>query len=100
MRFLVDSGKFRNTSAQSQIYGIKISARPLRRNVSGIFVVQNLEDFAGDLPGGFFWALFPTKMRRKNPATKSAKKSGGSKIEIRKKNSVLKKTSLKHHCKI
>ena len=54
-------------------------ARPLSRNVSGIFVVQILEDFAGDFPGGFFWALFPTKMRRKNPATESAKKSGGPK---------------------
>ena len=50
-----------------------------------IFVVLNLEDFPGDFPGGFFWALFPTKMRRKNPARKSAKKSGGSKIKIREK---------------
>ena len=33
----------------------------------------------------FFWALFPTKMRRKNPVRKSAKKSGGSKIKIREK---------------
>ena len=39
----------------------------------------------------FFWALFPTKMRRKNPATKSAKKSGGLKIKIREK-SVLQKS--------
>ena len=38
-----------------------------------------MEDFPGDFPGGFFWALFPTKMRRKNPARKSAKKSGGPK---------------------
>ena len=43
------------------------------------------------------WALdfsghfSPTKMRRKNPATKSAKKSGGSKIKIREK-SVLPKS--------
>ena len=51
----------------------------------------NLEDFAGDFPGGFFWTLFPTKMRRKNPATESAKKSGGPKIKIREK-SVLPKT--------
>ena len=28
-------------------------ARPLCRNVSGIFAVQILEDFAGDFPGGF-----------------------------------------------
>ena len=39
----------------------------------GIF----LEDFSGH--------FFPTKMRRKNPARKSAKKSGGSKIKIREK---------------
>ena len=50
-----------------------------------IFVVLILEDFPGDFPGGFFWALFPTKMRRKNPARKSAKKSGGSKLKIREK---------------
>ena len=46
------------------------------------FVVYILEDFAGDFPGGFFWALFPTKMRRENAARKSAKRSGGSKIKI------------------
>ena len=69
----------------------EILAQPLCRHVSGIFVVKNLEDFAGDFPGEFFWALFPTKMRRKNLATKSAKKSGGPKIKIHKK-SVLPKT--------
>ena len=53
-----------------------------------IFAVYNLEDFAGDFPGGFFWALFPTEMRRKNPATKSAKKSGGPKIKIREKSAL------------
>ena len=37
--------------------------------------------FLEDFPGGFFWALFPTKMRRKNPARKSAKKSGGPNIK-------------------
>ena len=47
-------------------------ARPLCRNVSGIFVVSILEVFAGDLLGGFFWALLPTKTRRNKPATKSA----------------------------
>ena len=31
----------------------------------GFFVVWGLEDFARDFPGGFFWALFPAKMRRK-----------------------------------
>ena len=58
-------------------------AWPLCGNVSGIFVVYILEDFAGDFSGGFFWALFPTKMRRKNPATKSAK-NRTPKIKIRK----------------
>ena len=37
---------------------------------------------------------FPTKMRRKNPARESAKKSGGSKIKIREK-SVLPKAGPK-----
>ena len=72
----------------------KCHKNSLCRKLSGIFVVLNLEDFAGDFPGGFFWALFPTKMRRKNPATKSAKKSGGSKIKIREK-SVLPKSDPK-----
>ena len=48
--------------------------------------------FAGDFPGGFFWALFPTKMRIKNPATKSAKKSCGPQKKAAKK-SVLPKTN-------
>ena len=49
-----------------------------------IFVVSILEDFAGAFPGGFFWALFPTKMRRKNPA----RKSSGTKIKIREKSAL------------
>ena len=65
--------------------GVSDALWPLYRKLSGIFVIKALEDFAGDLPGGFFWALFPTKMRTNNPATKSVKKSGGSKIKIRKK---------------
>ena len=68
--------------------------RPICRNVLEDFCCINLEDFPGDFPGGFFWALFPTKMRRKNPARKSAKKSGGSKIKIREK-SVLPKAGPK-----
>ena len=48
---------------------------------------------------GFSWRIFlgtfsPTRMRRKNPARKSAKKSGGPKIKIREK-SVLQKTDPK-----
>ena len=74
----------RHWSLQTQSHGPKefapnlsqkrLLARTLCRNVSGIFVVSILEDLAGAFPGGFFWALFPTKMRIKNPATKSAKK--------------------------
>ena len=46
----------------------------------------------GGFSRGFFWALFPTEMKRENPATKSAKKKpGGPKAKIRKK-SVLPKT--------
>ena len=63
--------------------GSQLLARPLDRNVSGIFV-EILEDSAGDFPRGLFWALFPTKMR-KNPVTTSAIKSGGPKIKIREK---------------
>ena len=63
-----------------------------------IFVVQILEDFLGDFPGGFFWALFPTKTRRKNPARKSARKSGGPKIKIHEK-SVLPKSDPKRWCR-
>ena len=37
----------------------------------GLFVVYILEDFAGDFPGGVFWALFPTMMRRQNPRKKT-----------------------------
>ena len=46
------------------------------RILPGIF----LEDFSGH--------FFPTKMRRKNPATKSAKKSGASTIKIRKESAL------------
>ena len=38
-----------------------------------------LEDFVGEFPGGFLWAHFPTKMRRKNRQQNPRKKSGGSK---------------------
>ena len=61
-------------------------AQPLCRNVSGIFVVYILKDFAGDFPGGFFWALLPTKMRKSGD--KSAQKSGGPKAKIREKSGV------------
>ena len=61
--------------------------QPICRSVS--------EDFCCTNFGGFSWRIFlgtfPTKMRRKNPARKSAKKSGGPKIKIREK-SVLPKS--------
>ena len=47
---------------------------PLQKYVSGIFAVQILEDFAGDFPGRFFWALFFHKNEEKKSATRSAKK--------------------------
>ena len=61
--------------------GHLLDARPLCRNVSGIFVVQVLEDFAGDFLGGFFLALFLKKVRenirrenpRKNPVAQKQK---------------------------
>ena len=60
-------------------------------------VVYMLEDSAEDFPGGFFWALCPTKMKNKNPATKHLRnKSGGSNIKIAQKKSVLPKTDPKH----
>ena len=46
-------------TAMAQI--LPFLARPLCRNVSGIFVVQILEDFAGDFPRGFFGHFFPQK---------------------------------------
>ena len=50
-------------------------AQPLCRNASGIFVVQVLEDFAGDFPGGFLWALFPHKNEEKKSGHKIREKS-------------------------
>ena len=40
----------------------------------GLFCCVNLEDFAGDLPGGFFWALFRTNMWSTNPAAQNPQK--------------------------
>ena len=39
----------------------KILAWPVCKHVSGIFVVQILEDFAGHFPGGLFLEIFPQK---------------------------------------
>ena len=70
-------------------------ARSLCRNVSGIFVAYFFGGFCRDFRGGFFWALLPTKIRGKNPASKSAEKSGGPKIKIREKSVLPKKTDPK-----
>ena len=58
-----------------------VGLAPLQKCV-GDFCCINFGDFVGDFPGGFFWALFPTKMRKNNPATKSVKKFRRPKIEI------------------
>ena len=56
----------------------KSLAQPLCRNVRD-FCCINLEDFAGDSLGGFFWAIFPQKWGQNNLATKfSTKKISGS----------------------
>ena len=57
---------------------------PLCRNVSEIFAAQSLEDFAGNLPGGFFWALSPRNKMKNNLVTKKRPQ----------KKTVLPKTSL------
>ena len=72
------------------------SPRPICRNVSEDFCCINFGGFSR----GFSWRIFlgtfsHKKMRRKNPATKSAQKSGGSKIKIREK-SVLPKAGPKN----
>ena len=47
----------------------------------GFFVVFFFgQDFAGDFPGGFFWALFPTKMR-KNIRRQSPRKNAAARIQ-------------------
>ena len=68
-------------------------ARPLCRNVSGIFLVEIyfLEDFAANFRGGFCWALFPHKNKDRKSSEKIREKIRRLKIEIREK-SVLPKT--------
>ena len=63
------NNRFRNLLGTS-----KKLARPLCRNVSGNLVVQILEDFAGDFPGGFFWALFFHKNEEKKSGDKIREK--------------------------
>ena len=63
---------------------------PLQKCV-GDFCCINFGGFCRGFCWRIFLGIFPTKMRRKNPARKSAKKSGGPKIKICEK-SVLPKT--------
>ena len=75
-----------NAKSQRFSYAIsKILPRPLCRNVLEDFCCINFGGFSRGFSWRIFLALFPTKMRRKNPARKSAKKSGGPKIKIREK---------------
>ena len=72
-------GRPRNVTFESLFVG-----RPLCRNVSRIFVVSILENFAGDFLGGFSWALFPTKMRRNNSPTELLKTTKKTAAQISK----------------
>ena len=73
---------------------VKMLPWAICRNVLEDFCCINFGGFSRGFSWRIFLALFPTKMRRKNPARKSAKKSGGSKIKIREK-SVLPKADPK-----
>ena len=66
----------------------------LQKCVGGFLLYKFWRIFPGIFLEDFSGLFFPTKMRRKNPARKSAKKSGGSKIKIREK-SVLPKAGPK-----
>ena len=73
----------------------KVLSWPICRSVSEDFCCVNFGGFCR----GFSWRIFlgtffPQKWGEKNPARKSAKKSGGPKIKIREK-SVLPKTDPK-----
>ena len=50
-----------SNSGTLRISRCKLLSRPLCRNVSGIFVVNILEDFARDFPGGFFHLSGPVR---------------------------------------
>ena len=66
-------------------------ARPLCRNVSGIFVVGIWEDFAGDFPRIFLGTFSHKNKERKSGDRIREKKPGSLEIKIREK-SVLPKT--------
>ena len=63
----------------------------LQKCVGGLLLCKFWRIFPGIFLEDFSGHFFPKKMRRKNPARNSAKKSGGPKIKIREK-SVLPKT--------
>ena len=67
---------------------------PLCRNASGILLYKLWRILPGIFREDFSGHCFPTKMMRENPATKSAKKSGGPKLKICEK-SILSKTDPK-----
>ena len=57
----------------------------LQKCVGGFWLYKFWRIFPGIFLEDFSGHLFPQKMKKKNPARKSAKKSGGSKIKIREK---------------
>ena len=71
----------------------------LQKCVGGFLLYKFWRIFPGIFLEDFSGHFFPQKMRRKNPARKSAKKFGGPKIKIREK-SVLPKAGPKlWHCR-
>ena len=50
----------------------RLNSCPSAEMCRGFLLYSCLEDFAGDFPGGFFWELFPTQMRRKSLARNPA----------------------------
>ena len=84
-----DIARHRATQANTAAFPRELLARPSAEMCRGFL----LHKFWRIL----FWALFPTEMRRKNPATKSAQKSVGQKMKIREK-SVLPKPDPKNFC--
>ena len=53
---------------------------PFAEMCQGILMYKFWMILLEDFRGGLFWALFPTKSWRNNPATNSVEKSGGPNI--------------------
>ena len=75
---------------QNLLFGLLFRSRffapaILQKCVGGFLLYKFWRIFAGIFLEDFSGHFSPTKMRRKNPARKSAKKSGGPKIKIREK---------------